>query len=650
MCGICGIHDAHGVDRESVGRMVSSLQHRGPDDEGVHFGPRIGLGHRRLSIIDLNTGHQPICNEDGALWIIFNGEIYNYKELGARLEGRHQFKTRSDTEVLLHLYEDHGGDCLRYLRGMFAFAIYDYREDKLFAARDHMGQKPFFYSHSPDRFCFASEIKALLAQDPGLRELDGEALCEYLALRIITPPRTMFRRVRKLPPAHSLTYHRGQLSIERYWELSYEPKLSLDYGEATEELNRQLFSCIEHHLVSDVPVGAFLSGGLDSSLVVAAMTQVSDSPVQTFTGDLPYLETSELPYARAVSERYGTRNNELTFDPSLVNEIPRVIWQLDEPSDALSACLYALSKYAREHLKVVMVGDGGDELFAGYDRYYGYRYAGYLSLLPRPFRRGILKTLVDLLPRSTWYRGLHHRASWMLNMSNYHGSKRYAKSLRYFHFSDDYMQRVLSDNFAKTLAMFDPEESIRRHFDAESIREVVDRMLCADSATRLPDHPIMALDRMSMAHGLEARSPLLDHELAGFCASLPPAFKIRGRRRRLIQTTLAARYLPQKILIRDKQGFSSGFTYMMRPQLDVLFDRFLRRASLVDQGFLDSVAIDELLRDQRNGKVDHGHRLWLLLSSELWYRLFIEGQPIGALQTELRSALNDGDSRRRWRQ
>jgi asparagine synthase (glutamine-hydrolysing) len=639
MCGICGIHDPRGVAGDDIRRMVESLRHRGPDDEGLHLGPRIGLGHRRLSIIDLDTGHQPICNEDGSVWIVFNGEIYNYRDLGARLESRHEFKTRSDTEVLLHLYEDHGEQCLRHLRGMFAFAIYDSRSDKLFAARDHLGQKPLFYSHSQERFCFASEIKALITLDPCLRELDGEALCEYLALRIITPPRSMFRRVRKLPPAHFLVHQNGQLTVERYWELEFEPKLSIDYREAVDELDRQVQASVEHHLVSDVPVGAFLSGGLDSSLIVAMMSRFSPEPVQTFTGDLPYKETSELPYARLVSERYQTRNSELTINPSLVEDLPGVIWHLDEPSDPLSTCLFALSRLARERVKVVLVGDGGDELFAGYDRYYGYRYAGYLAALPRAIREHALGALLGLLPRSTWYRGLTHRISWLQHMSGYDGSARYAKSLRYFYFSDDYMKRILDERFRGTLEFFDPEQGIRRLFDAADEREAVDRMLYADAATRLPDHPVMILDRMSMAHGLEARSPFLDHVLAEFCASLPPAFKIRGRRRRVIQTALAERYVPRRILTRGKQGFASGFTYMMGPQFSVLYDRFLRYSRLVEEGYLNADAVAHVLHEQESGRHDHGSRLWLLLNSELWYRLFIEGQSLEDLRDQMRSAL-----------
>jgi len=639
MCGICGIHDLRGIDESDVTRFVHSLRHRGPDDSGSQAWNVAAVGHRRLSIIDLESGKQPLSNEDGTIWITFNGEIYNYRELAARLSSRHDFKTHSDTEVILHLYEEEGERCVRHLRGMFAFAIYDAKKDKLFAARDHLGQKPFFYSHVGERFCFASEIKGLLSLDPTLRKLDGEALWEYLALRIITPPRTMFRDIRKLPPAHYLVYERGKLTIERYWNLNFEPKLGLDFPAALDELERRMLQCVEYHMVSDVPVGAFLSGGVDSSLVVAMMQRFADGPIKTFTGNLPYAEHSELPYARLVSERYETEAHELTIEPSLAEDLPNVIWHLDEPSDPLSTCLFALSRFTRPEVKVVLGGDGGDELFAGYDRYYGQRYAGYLACLPAFLRQQILRRLVKRLPRSTWYRGLNHKLGWLLDMSNHAGATRYAKSLRYFYFSEEDLQGLLTDEFRRSTAAFDPDENIRQHFDAANATEVVDRMLYADCATRLPDHPVMILDRMTMAHGLEARSPFLDHELAEFCASLPPSFKIQGTKRRVIQIELARRYLPKPILTRGKQGFASALTYMMADQFNLLYDFFLRDSSLVRERILDPRWINRLIDQQQAGVGDHGQRLWLLCNSELWYRMFIESQSLEDTQEQVRSAL-----------
>jgi asparagine synthase (glutamine-hydrolysing) len=647
MCGICGVHDPSGIDRTDVERMVHGLRHRGPDDSGLELTPRAALGHTRLSIIGLETGHQPISNEDDTIWITFNGEIYNYRELASELKPRHRFKTDSDTEVILHLYEEEGEACLRRLRGMFAFAIYDSRRDKIFAARDHMGQKPFFYSHTGGRFSFSSEIKGLLALDPSLRRLAPEALSEYLGMRIITPPRTMFRDIRKLPPGHKLRYQDGKLEIERYWNLRFEPKRSGDFASALDELDQRLQQSVEYHLVSDVPVGAFLSGGLDSSLIVAMMSRLTDEPIKTFTGDLPYGERSELPFARLVSERYGTKSHELTIRPSLVEDLPRVIFHLDEPSDPLSTCVFALAAFTRPQVKVVLGGDGGDELFAGYDRYYGHRYAGYLAWMPRFLREQVLQELLKRLPRSNWYRGTSHKLGWLLDMARYSGATRYAKSLRYFYFSDDDLQGLLTDSFRASVGAFDPDENIRRHFDAVDAKEVVDRMLYADSATRLPDHPVMISDRMTMAHGLEARSPFLDHELVEFCASLPPSFKIRGTRRRVIQAELAKRYLPEQILNRGKQGFSSAFTYMLADDFDRLYATFLQDSVLASSGILNPDWVRQLLAEQQSGQRDHGQRLWLLYNSELWYRLFIESQSVEDVQDQVRNALSGGRPERR---
>lgn len=314
------------------------------------------MGHRRLSIIDLDSGQQPMCNEDGTLWITYNGEIYNFQEIRKKLGDNYHFKTKSDTEVILHLYEEKGEDCLQYLRGMFAFTIYDLRKKKLFMARDHLGQKPLYYYHNGSAFAFASEIKAFLALKSELRELDPDALYEYLTIRIITPPRSMFRRIRKLPPGHFLIFQDGRVSIKRYWHLKYQPKLSGDFYEILAELEKQLESTVKYHLVSDVPVGAFLSGGMDSSLIVAMMSKFAQEPIKTFSGDVPYENYSELPYARMVSDKYETKHHELTIIPSLVRTLPDLVWHLDEPSDPLSVCMYYISELARRDVKVVLGG------------------------------------------------------------------------------------------------------------------------------------------------------------------------------------------------------------------------------------------------------------------------------------------------------
>ncbi len=628
MCGITGIIRPEGVTESQLRLMNRMLAHRGPDDEGIYINESgtVGLGQRRLSIIDLDGGHQPMCNEDGTLWITFNGEIYNFEEIRSRLRRPHRFRTRSDTEVLLHLYEERGEDCIRELRGMFALAIYDTRRRRLFMARDHLGQKPLFYHHRGDHFAFASEIKSLLALRPELREMDCQALYEYLTIRIITPPRSMFREVRKLPPGHTLVFENGHIDIRPYWQLRFEPKRRQSFEDTLVELEERMAATVRYHLVSDVPVGAFLSGGLDSSLVVRMMQRVGGGPFKTFSGDVPYAGYSELPYARMVARQCGTRHFELTIDPSLVRKLPDLVWHLDEPSDPLSVCMYCISELARREVKVVLGGDGGDELFGGYDRYYGNIYAGYYAMLPEALRRRVIERLLERMPEGFWYRSLSHKLRWIHQMSFYRGGLRYARSLSYFYFSDRYKRSLYTDRFQRQTGMFDPEANLARYFDADNAQRAIDRMLYVDAMTRMPDHPNMILDRMTMAHGLEARSPFLDHELAEFCAGMPPEYKIRGTRRRIIQTALARKLLPPALVHRKKQGFSSPLTYLLANEFRLLYLLFLKDASLVRDGYLSQPAIDELLQQHLARRADHGNRLWLLVNAEVWYRMHIENQ------------------------
>ena len=635
MCGICGYISPDGVRDEAIIRMATAIMHRGPDGQGIITRDNVALGHRRLSIIDLEGGRQPMANEDGSVWITFNGEIYNFLEIRKELEGKHRFATKSDTEVILHLYEDKGINCLKELRGMFAFAIYDFRERKLFMARDHLGQKPLYYCHKENCFSFASEIKSLLALDPALAEMDGEALYEYLTLRIITPPRSMFRRIRKLPPGHYLLFQEGKMSVHRYWDLRFEPKLKGDFHSTMEELEERILSTIKYHLVSDVPVGAFLSGGMDSSLVVAMMSKFAEGPFKTFSGDVPYKNFSELPYAKMVSDRYGTESHTFTILPSLIRTLPELVWHLDEPSDPLSVCMYYIAELASKEVKVVLGGDGGDELFGGYDRYYGNAYASYYALLPEPLRKQVLGKLLNVMSEGFWYRSISHKLKWVHQISFHEGADRYTKSLGYFYFANGLYKDLLTDSFRKKIGRFDPEDCIRSHFNSTNAKELVDRMLYADSMTRMPDHPVMILDRMTMAHGLESRSPFLDHKLVEFCAAIPPHFKIKQTKLRYIQTKIAEKYLPETLLKRKKQGFSSPLTYLLDGEFRLLYKTFLSDSSLVRDGYLNQGLIRTLLTDHLERRQDHGQRLWLLFNSEIWYRMYIDGMKKEELQQQL---------------
>jgi asparagine synthase (glutamine-hydrolysing) len=632
MCGICGQVNYEGIVPETVQAMADTLRHRGPDDQGLYVDEFVGLGHRRLSIIDLDGGHQPMCNEDQSLWIVFNGEIYNYRDLRSRLKHTHQFRTDSDTEVILHLYEEIGEHCVEHLRGMFAFAIWDARERSLFLARDHLGQKPLFYALQGRGLLFASEIKGILAADSSMRQMDCEALHQYLTLRIIAPPRTMYTPVRKLAPGHRLRFQDGNLTIERYWHLRYEPKLQLNEDDLLDELDQRLQETVRYHMVSDVPVGAFLSGGLDSSLIVAMMSRIADKPVKTFSGGIPYEGYSELPYARLAAQNSGTSHFEETFDASLAQILPQLVWHLDEPSDHLSAPMYCLSSMARRQVKVVLDGTGGDELFGGYDRYFANRYVDYYAHLPEGVRRHVIGQALQWAPDGFWYKSLSHKLKWINQLSFSTGGRRYAQSLGYFYFNQDYRAQLYGDVLTRSLNGFDPAESIYCYFECDNAQDLVDKMLYADSMVRMPDHPVMILDRISMAHGLEARSPYMDHELAEFVARIPASMKIRGRTRRYIQTRLAERYLPPELLKRKKQGFSSGLPYLLADEFRHLFQTFLSDSHLVRDGYLNQEPIHNMLIDHVGRRADHGNRLWLLCNSEIWYRMAIEGWPTACME------------------
>ena len=640
MCGIAGI--VGGKHRgEAMSRMLASLAHRGPDDQGTWSDEVATLGQRRLSIIDLVGGKQPLHSADKRYWLVCNGEIYNYRELREDMlrKGR-QFLTGSDCELILHLYAEFGERCLDYLRGMFAFALWDSREKVLFAARDHLGQKPLFYAEHNGGLLLASEIKGVLAAEPVLRKLDPESLDQYLALRLIAPPRTMFSGVRKLPPGHWLRFTlRGGLEIGRYWDLDYRDKLEGSDEELTDALEEQLIEALRLHMVSDVPVGAFMSGGLDSTLIVAMlMKHVASSPIPTFTLSLPHANFNEGPIARLVAERYGTEHHEETVTPSLVSLLPKLVYHLDEPSDPLSLCAYLVSQVARREVKVVIGGDGGDELFGGYDRYYGNLYANLYARLPLAIRRYGIGPLLDLLPEGRWYKSRTHQLKWLHKMAFQREGARYSGSLSYFYFDSATRPDLYGPAMLGYWDGLDAESVIRDLYDSAPAHEALDRMLYADSKVRLPDHPVMISDRMTMAHGLEGRSPFMDHVVAGFAARLPTHLKVCGRTTRVIQRRLAERYLPREVLEMPKQGFSSALPYMLRDEYPVLFNAFLRDSRLVQEGFLRENAVSDLLDRHLGGREDNSNRLWLLLNSEIWYRMQIDGDSMDVTNETLGQA------------
>jgi asparagine synthase (glutamine-hydrolysing) len=642
MCGIAGILDQGGARPVEVALMAETIAHRGPDESTTHVEPGLGFGFRRLAIIDLVTGRQPIPNEDESIWVMLNGEIYNYRDLRATLLAKgHVFRTTSDTEVLVHLYEEHGTSLVDHLRGMFALAIWDRPRRRLVLARDHLGQKPLYWAERGGRFYFASEIKAILAVEPAFRAVDPQALDEYLTLRIIPDPRSMFAGVHKLPPAHVLEVDAQGVRTRRYWSLAYEPKLKVNEGEALEALDAELRESVRLHLVSDVPVGAFLSGGIDSGIVTALVRSIGGGSFKTFSYGLPYGNYDEAPAARAVSRLYGTEHFEGTLDGDVVAGLPRFVYHLDEPSDPLSACLFHLAALTRREVKVAVGGDGGDELFGGYDRYYGTLYARHYARLPRVIRRQVVRRVLDLAPDGFWYKSLTHQIRWLDELAAVDGGRRYARSLSYSYFRPEWKDPLYTADFQRRVGGSDAEACIIAWHEQGGVKEALDRMLLADTMVRLPNHSVMILDRMTMAHGLEARSPFLDHRLAEFAARLPTRLKVHGRKRRYLQMRLAERYLPPDVMRRPKQGFSSALPYLMARQFRALFGHFLRNASLVQAGYLRAPAIDSMLAAHLGGRTDHGNRLWLLLNAEVWHRVHIEQVPIQRLGEECVEVLRE---------
>ena len=659
MCGICGEWSFRGADAAALERMNSALVHRGPDDAGSVLVGETGLAMRRLSIIDLSRGHQPIANEEWTAWIVFNGEIYNHRELRRGLEERgHVFRTDSDTEVILHLYEEKGERCVDDLRGMFAFAIWDLRRRKLLLARDRFGQKPLFWSFDGNRFLFASEIKGILAGRNGGQapEIDLRALDEYLTLRFIPSPRTLFAGIHKLPPAHVLVLDASgvhpregtigkapEIEVRRYWQLSYLPKRKISEAAAIEETRAAIRDAVDSHLLSDVSVGAFLSGGMDSSLVTALMAELFQErgmgPVPTFSIGVDAQDFNELPYARMVAEHCHTQHHEEIVSPDMVQLLPRMVYHLDEPSDPIAACMYHSAALAARHVKVVLTGDGGDEIFAGYDRYFGFRWIRLYAALPEAVRRHLLGPALHSLRDTAGYKTLTQKARWIHDLSFHEGGRRYAQATAFFRFGQEGKGGLYTPDMAERLAGIDPMESVVRGFDEALANEDLDRMLAADIATRFPEHSLMLTDRMTMAQSLEARPPLLDHLLAEKVAVLPTDLKLHGRTLKYLLRKVSASYLPKPILERPKQGFMFPLGYWMKGPLLPVVRHLLAGSRLIEEGIFQRETVDRLVQEHLADKADHHVRLWMILNVEVWYRLFVRGEAMEDLSGLLRERL-----------
>jgi len=638
MCGITGAiwsDPKKELDEPTLRRMTDVLRHRGPDDEGTHRTgfelhrgggplPGVALGHRRLAIIDVAGGHQPMANEDGSVWVVFNGEIYNYGPLRRRLEGGgHRFRTQSDTETLVHLYEDEGPGLLEHLNGMFALAIWDARRRQLLLARDRLGQKPLVYRHEPGRLLFASELKSLL-QVPGVpRQIDPQALDEYLTYQYVPHPRTIFRGICKLPPGHLAIYRDGRLEVRPYWQPDFNAEEDRPAEEYARELRTRLTSAVELRLQSDVPLGAFLSGGIDSTIVVGLMSKLAGEPVRTFSIGFPVPEYDETRYARLVAETFGTVHEEFLVEPRAIEILPRLVWHFDEPfADSSAVPTWYVSQLTRRHVTVALTGDGGDELFAGYPRYRAVWLARWFDRLPALVRRSIAGRFWQKLPASARQKSIRRRWKRFVEALNYPAARRYLDWIAIF--NEARRGELYTEEFIATLPEADPLEFLAAAF-ARCRRDPVTTFSLADLVTYLPCDLMTKVDIASMAHGLECRQPFLDHRVVELAAQMPRKLKFRRGRGKRILLEAFADLLPKPIRRRPKMGFGVPLDHWFRNELkefarEVLLDRQTRQ-----RGFFRPEVVTRLLDDHQQGRFDHSYRLWALLILELWQREWGEG-------------------------
>jgi asparagine synthase (glutamine-hydrolysing) len=623
MCGIAGILSLAGrpAREEEVRSMCAALVHRGPDDEGVHVAPGVALGMRRLSIIDLESGRQPVHGEDGSV-VVFNGEIYNFAELRSGLERRgHIFGTRSDTEVIVHLYEERGEGCVEPLRGMFAFALWDARRRRLLLARDRLGIKPLYYAEVGGRLLFASEIKALLRLPEVSRDLDWRAVGHLLA-RLSTPgDQSILRGIRKLQPGHLLTASPGQPPrTRRYWEVRFEPGRRASEADLAERLRALLEESVRLHLASDVPLGAFLSGGLDSSSVVATMARVAPQPVRTFSIGFAEKGYDELPHARLVAERFGSEHHDQVLDPDVLDVLEDLAWHLDEPfGDPSAIPTYMLSRLASRHVKVVLSGDGGDELFAGYDKYRVEGRERRADRLPAPVRAAA-RALARLVPEGAkGHNFLDHFAR--------AGAERYLHASTLF--TRAKQKRLLRPEAFALVAPHDPWEDAREIL-ARSRGHWLSALQHLDLETYLPLDILTKVDRMSMAHSLEVRVPLIDHKVVEFAAAIPPERHRRPGSKAIFKRAMRG-ILPEAILDRPKHGFAVPLGSWFRGRLSEFVRDRLLSGGQGPGAIFDPAYVGRLLRWDREGR-DLGFEIWTLISFDLWRRQVLEGRPDAALR------------------
>ena len=623
MCGIAGFADGHGtvssaeLDIALVHAMCDVIRHRGPDDEGIRVEDGVGLGMRRLSIIDLSTGNQPIHNEDRTIWVVFNGEIYNYRELREELQqAGHRFYTSSDTETIVHAYEQWGERAFARLRGMFGLALWDRRRRTLLIARDRAGIKPLYFAERNGRLFFGSEIKSLLVAGAADRNIDLAALDHYLTFLYTPQGGSIFQGVSKLPPGHFLCWSQGRAEVKQYWQLPAPENFTGSDVDAARQLHDVLRDAVRSHLISDVPLGAFLSGGIDSSLVVGLMAEVSDRPVQTFSIGFDEPQFDELEYARKVAAHFKTDHHEFVVRPDALSILDRLIEHFDEPfADSSAIPTWYVCEMARRHVTVVLSGDGGDELFGGYDRYLPHARVSAFDRLPVPGKRELAAAAWPWLPHGT-------RGKNFLRHVSRDDRGRFLDATAFF--QPDEKRALFTPDVLRRVNPFAAERHLARHFDDLGDLPFASQMMKFDFRTYLPEDVLVKVDRMSMAHSIESRVPLLDNHVIDFAASLPLHTKIHNGVRKVLLKQVAERILPREIITRRKQGFGVPVGAWFRGSLRDTFSDVLRSQRARERGYFNQRFINRLLDEHIAGVRDHSLRLWQLVVLELWHRAYID--------------------------
>jgi len=619
MCGICGFN---WKDENLIGKMTDQMLHRGPDQSGSFCDEDVSLGHRRLSIIDLSEhGRQPMHNEDKSVALVFNGEIYNFQELRPELEAKgHVFSCNSDSEVIIHAYEEYGPDCLQKFRGMFAFAIWDRKDKSIFIARDRIGIKPLYYHYSKGRITFASEIKAILQNPEVPRRLNRQALYDYMGFEFVPAPETMFEGINKLPAGHCMLLKNGKLEMREYWQLDMAPPaVPLSYQEAVEELRNQLDFAVKSHLISDVPLGVFLSGGLDSSALVAMMRRHISGPLRTFTIGYHDKTFSELPYAEQVAKAFDTEHHVLMIDDMKPEYVEKVLWHLDEPMTDLSTVpLYLVCQQAKKHITVCLSGEGGDESFAGYDRFKASRLNRMYSIIPSPLRK-LGAAIAGKLPDQPQKKGAVNMLKRFIEGSSH---SRDGQHLRWQYFSNDTQANALFSEKFKSDVTMDPFRALRDYAAKCNAADIVNREIFLDMRFMMTDSVLMKVDKMSMASSMEVRVPLLDHVFIEYVASLHGNWKLKGLTTKHVLRSALEGILPHNIVHRGKQGYSLPVKHLLRNELKDYMISLIHDSPLIREN-MNMNYVDRLIEEHAEMKHNHNHVLWGLINTAIWHNKFL---------------------------